>query len=356
MIFTIYDPSRKTFVAPNFGSVDVLDEAGVVFRGDTQRINGTNQGMPPISGAIFSMIPRRAERLKLRFRVGGELVEANWPNPFRAADAPVFTAKPLPQIETVDGAEIRLNSVSLTERPLIQMASINYDVRVNVAAKLSGMDQYPLETSYTLFDSMGNESTRSTLPMGDRVWGMRVTAQEPLHFPFPEDRRLSLAKLPIPGPQQAVKVQLPQKLISDGLVDMFVLGPGVFQWNNGRLMATDAAGRAIEVGKVAITSPGNWTSEALTILMVEGTNSPHKGDVRSFLVRAKGQVISHSMSTGITSSNSNTTRLFSRYRADKNRVPQPGEDLEVEMVFPKARTATFYFERPSVPPPKPKSP
>jgi hypothetical protein len=100
------------------------------------------------------------------------------------------------------------------------------------------------------------------------------------------------------------------------------------------------------VAKITHTLSGSCQSRNLALVLISRRQNP-LGVVGGLLsVRCKGEPLT-SNSSGSSIYNNSHCEHFTGYHA-KNVAPNPGEELEVELVFPKTRTAEFYFERPKL--------
>jgi hypothetical protein len=350
LVFSVYSPTTNTFTHPSFRYFEILDNPGTMpFAGNCTMASGQSDHMPPINPVAFEVIPRRSAKLKVRFEYRNRMIESEIPNPFLDLTTPAFHAEPVPHTKIVDGATFEFLGVSSHpfSRSVNGRTTKGQTVSAKLTAKVSAMPGQGLEISSQFFDPTGNEITHGMLPMGDRVWGLRVTAQEPSDFPFPPEQRIVLGKFSVPGAGQILKLDVPPKLAVKGVGEIFVLGTGRFNWADGTITGPGNA-TAMQTARSKYSVRGQCQTTGVGIVMfAEQPSSLDK--LGGFLrMRAAGERIAFRSSSS-SGSGSISTLSLSDYHSPKTGAPKPGEDLEIEFVFPKSRTAEFYFERPKLP-------
>jgi hypothetical protein len=351
LVFSRFDPRTKRFSLPMMERLDVI-EAGTGIEFPAKISYGDAEY--PVGIASFGAIPRRTAELTVRIAYPGNTVTAKIPNPF-ASTAPPFVAKPLPQRVETDGFVFELQRVKLNEekRSAAEGGQARFRLSADVKSSAIAAPDARLGTSWTLFDATGNESAREILPTKDQVWGLRATAREFGEFPFPPEQVLSLGRIPLPAAGQAVPLALPEKLKEFGIVGIFAMGKGSYSLayaRNGiaRLLSTGGGGNGgqVEVGSVPISGLSTATSfgqVGVWVFARTGGKPRHNGDLRA---RLNGSTLS-SGGGGSSSSGHNEARHYA-FDISPTALATGGQ-LELEFVYPRTRTAEFYFERPKLP-------
>jgi hypothetical protein len=352
LVFSLFDPRTQRFSPPALESFEIIeDETGLEFQ---SRINNGDDSYP-VGLTSFEALPRRTAELSVRLRYKGTVLNAKMPNPFMNAGAPQLIAKPVPHVLEVDGFSFELRSVKLrkskekSNNPQGTRFRFEPDIKVIALAAPTAA----LGTSWHLFDATGNQTANSILPGSERVWGLRVTAQESNSFPFPREQMESVGKIAAPAPGQAIPLTMSQKLTELGLVAGFALGKGDYildyatkgQASLSHINASTPSNRKVEVGKVPLTgfSSSVSVSEFGVWFFSKSVRKPrHTGELR---IRYNGKILQGSGSS--TSSSGDRESRFYSFNGSKN-APGSGE-VEIEFIYPKKRNAEFYFDHPPLP-------
>jgi hypothetical protein len=275
----------------------------------------------------------------------------SFPIRFQTKGRPIFQAQGLPQTRDVEGARFILKKVSLRKVLTMRDGDEREEYRLEPIYEVSiaGLPKATFDYSVQLFDPTGNTTLGTALPAADRVWGLRVAAKESREFPFPPERGRTLVKAKAPGPGQAILVPVLPELSAVGVTDMFVLGPGEYRWNGGTLKGGVPGTMANNpLGKVSQRRWGSESTNTVVLYFFSTENQPLEKLGAFLRVRSAGEAANH-QSSGMSSAGDGYQHQFGHYTTRGGTRVQPGDDLEIELVIPKTRTAEFYFERPKLP-------
>jgi hypothetical protein len=359
MIFSLCDSQTNRFAVPDLEFCDVLESKGPVrFRG--MPLSGRDE-LPPVQTVAFASLPRREAQLKLHFKLAGlPAMNATIPNPHFAPAAPTWTPEPVPTTKGVGGMQFELKSVTVSrvskrdERGAYDELGLD----AQVAVRMPGVEQEPFVADMQFVDPTGNEFARGILPIADPVWGVRVLAFETVDMPYPDERRWSLGSVVIPGPGQMTRVPVPAAMSKFGVVEILLLGVGQFWWRDG-VVSASAPGvkEKSPAGKLEFQGRGFALSELLAIRIISTQEDPLKSAAGSMVPageksvsgRIRGRAGDQPFYFGYHGGGSGSGAFDDKFRLLGQTVPKPGGMIELEIVFPRTRSAEFHFERPKLP-------
>jgi hypothetical protein len=340
LILSVWDPGSKSFDEANeLKNLEIVDGASLTF---SPKHFVTPDDMPPVTLFAFEMVPRRPPTLRVRFVYHGATIEASLPNHFARPTAPAFAGKPLPQSQTVNGVQFDLQRLYVTE---------GQSLEIRVKAYPSGNPNQTLQTSFTCFDPTGNEGLFRRLPLADRVLGLHVVAKPSAGTALPDTSELKLGGFRIPGRNEAVLLKVPDALAQKEITDIVVLGTGDFEWINLKLnavLSSNGQEERKELGTIRNRQRFRHSFDGPTLVLM----LPHTGHYPIDPVK-EGFVQLQTSGRSLVFSNAghlvdpNGASIV--YKPDSPKELVAGAEVEFVVVYPKARTAEFFFERPKLP-------
>ncbi len=342
--FSLQDPVTGTnlSVGPAV-ELTALDGQGQRFAASGQRTFGS-LGAPV--AARFSTLDWRAPQLKFWVQSGGGVHEVVVPNPRHGERFPVWTPRPLPQMQSRDGFDFTLL------RPFPSSGPAPPHAPDNIRVSADGHDVLSWFRFHSQFvDPTGNRDPVN-LPASEPVWALELTAVPSERFPFPPERGFHLGALRIPEAGKFSFVEGSAAATNAGLRCAWVAGSGSFNFRDGQKLSATAFGRG---GSGASASLGDsWTvsheaaDPTLHLLLrapaTGGFLVPRREGEPAVLMpritRADGSFVELG-SNGISANDAVRQRDFHYgYRLRRVKV---GETVDVDLFLAEAFQVTFTF-------------
>ena len=225
--FTAVDPQTGKLTQPKIESVAALGEPGAV----RMKANGggTNGNAPfPNAARPLTAFPRRAESIRLRIDVGGQIIEGSIPNPVGGQSFETWKPEPLPQTRRVGTREFTLDRLTLyrwTEgfpKGLLQ-CNPRFSIR-----EVSGEAADGFSISSELLDATGNQHIE-ILPLDEPAWKVRAYFRRSGGYPFAADEGLILGPIEMPGPGEYREFEVPAVEKNNGIRLAVIVGKHVNQ-------------------------------------------------------------------------------------------------------------------------------
>ena len=237
--FTVVDPQTGKRYEPKIDSVSALGQPGDV----RMRTNGgSSSSNAPFPSAAYPLtaFPRRAESIRLRVDVGGQIMEGDIPNPVRGQSFETWKPEPVPQTRRVGTREFTLNKLTLhrwTDGPpkgRLQFGA-TYTIR-----EASGEEAHEFNVGSELLDATGNKHIE-VLPMDEPAWKIRAYFHRTGDYPFGADEGLILGPVEMPGPGEFREFEIPAAEKKNGIRFAALVGKGRYVWEDGKYVTGAAA-------------------------------------------------------------------------------------------------------------------
>ena len=358
--FTLLDPQTGKLSQPNITGVAVLAEPGAI---RLKSLNGnSSSGNLPFPCAAFRIAayPRRAESIRLRLDMGGQIIEGNITNPARGQSFVEWKPEPLPQTRRVGTREFTLKELKLfrwkegTQKGLVQFSS-TFDIR-DASGDVSG----GFNVGRDLLDATGNMHLE-ILPMDEPAWKVRASFRRNGDCPFAASEGLTLGPVEMPGTDAHAEFEVSVDEKKNGIRFAAIVGAGRFIWEDGKFLNAEAVA-ALWDKSLGGFGPGGHVrfsqsfSEPGLMLLLEGTDAQKWVKAENhiaFRLHTGGKGYDLGSGGGSASTDGNGVRrikrVFTAPRDERgNRVPLSGP-VSIQIVPVEAEVVEFLVAPPKLP-------
>lgn len=359
--FTAVDPQTGKLTQPKIESVAALGEPGAV----RMRTNGggTNGNAPfPNAARPLTAFPRRAESIRLRIDVGGQIFEGNIPNPARGQRFDEWKPEPMPQTRRIGTREFNLDRLTLhrwTEgfpKGLLQ-CSPSFSIR-----EVSGEAADGFSISSELLDATGNQHIE-ILPLDEPAWKVRAYFRRSGGYPFAANEGLTLGPVEMPGPGEYREFAVSADEKKSGIRLAAIFGKGHFIWDDGKFLTAETVA-VTSGGGTGVYGPGSHVRmdkvfyEPHLMFLLEGTRAEKwVKSSEQLVVRLHIGGRGYEMhSSGGSGGNQYIEKLFiSPWDKRGNRIPLSGP-VSIQIVPVEPEIVEFIVAPPPLPETKSEAP
>ena len=267
--FTSRNPQTGKLAVPKISNLAIFTGPGAIWVTPSGRSRNSNA---PFPNSAFSVpaYPRRAENFRLRLDSGGEIVEANIPNPVRGHRFEEWKPEPLPQTKRVGIHEFTLSKLWIWPgEPPMWLPHFSSRLEIHEA---SGETTKGLDVRVDLLDATGNKHSEM-LPMDEPAWKVRARFRRNGDYPFAVGEGLTLGPVAMPGPGEYGEFEIPAAEKKNGIRLAAILGIGHFVWRDGKFITAEPA--SASPGGRRMSGVGNgfdrYVSQPELVFLIEGT-------------------------------------------------------------------------------------
>ena len=364
LVFTHFDPKAERCSNPQIEGLWVVEENPrfnhrVFTHPNSQNLGNTFQPL------FAEVAPLRAATWRMQVNYRGDMIQASIPNPFPASAVTEFAPKPLPQKVTLEDGTVELTGLKPGKGSKGSVSGLP-SAMPQIKITMGDLRESAFNVSYELFDAAGNVTDMGVLPFGEPAWGLRVRAVQRQASALTAWQRVVLAEVPVPGPGEMAALKVPPYLTTEGVTDIFLVGPGNYNFRAKTVTSTAVGGKPRTLPFNNHLHFFSQSVNGVCVLLLCEPSSADGDNVRqgSFPVKVQraGEAIFHlsygEKSLTLNSSGSSTSSgsgvgsnfavLTRHFSLPKNPEATPETKLRVEYVDPKILEATFYFPTPDV--------